>query len=117
MKDMGIVKMSKEWARPLIVNKDTVYFHSDIEEIETKDELTGDIRKEWQAKEIQMTLREFQETLGLDTQKLKDGEINLMQANAEMSLIQAMEMEEVKKENETLKKALAELTAMASMNL
>ena len=33
MKDMGIVQGSPEMAVPLVVGKDTVYVHTDIEEV------------------------------------------------------------------------------------
>lgn len=35
MKDMGIIYMSAAQAKPLIINYDTVYVHTDIEKIET----------------------------------------------------------------------------------
>ena len=38
MKDIGIVQGSAEQALPLVINKDVVYVHTDIKQLETTDE-------------------------------------------------------------------------------
>ena len=70
MKDMGIVKGSKEQAVEVIVGIDTVYEHTDIELVETEDgsEL-------YQYHEIQYTLKEWIGVLGQKNQALQE-EVN-----------------------------------------
>lgn len=56
MKDMGIVHGSAEQAVPLVVGKDTVYVHTDIQELPPDDEYEGGI---WEYHEIQYNLNEY----------------------------------------------------------
>lgn len=57
MKDMGIVNGSKEQAQPLIVGVDTVYVHTDIQEIEVEE--FGDKYTIYQYHEIQYEKDEY----------------------------------------------------------
>ena len=54
MKDMGIVQGSPEMAVPLVVGKDTVYVHTDIEEVPDAE---GNMV--WQYHEIQYDKDEY----------------------------------------------------------
>ncbi len=54
MKDMGIVQGSPEMAIPLIVGKDTVYVHTDIEQVPDAEGNTV-----WQYHEIQYDKDEY----------------------------------------------------------
>ena len=54
MKDIGIVYGSEEQAKPIIVGVDTVYLHTDIEEIEDKNN-----NKVFKYNEIQYDKDEF----------------------------------------------------------
>lgn len=59
MKDVGIVHGSREQAVPLVVGADTVYIHTDIEEVTTTDELTGEARTDFKYHEIQYGKDEY----------------------------------------------------------
>lgn len=62
MKDMGIVLGNEEQAKPIIIGKDTVYVHTDIEKVEGIDEMTGEpIKGLYRYHEIQYTLEEYEE--------------------------------------------------------
>jgi len=56
MKDMGVVQGSAEQAVPLIIGKDTVYVHTDIERIPPDDEREGDL---YQYHEVQYEKDEY----------------------------------------------------------
>lgn len=61
MKDMGIVLGNEEQAKPVIIGKDTVYVHTDIEKVEGIDEMTGEpIEGLYRYHEIQYTLEEYE---------------------------------------------------------
>lgn len=59
MKDMGIVQGSIEQAKPLIVNKDTVYVHTDIAPVAGVDEFGEPIVGLFEYHEIQYELHEY----------------------------------------------------------
>jgi hypothetical protein len=67
MIDVGIVKGSKEQAKELIVGSDTVYVHSDIEQVETDDG-----SEVYQYKEIQYTKDEYIHLLSERNAALED---------------------------------------------
>ena len=54
MIDMGIVQGSPEMAVPLVVGKDTVYVHTDIQQVPDAE---GNVV--WQYREIQYDLHEY----------------------------------------------------------
>ena len=54
MKDMGIVQGSPEMAVPLIVGKDTVYVHTDIQQVQD-----AEGKLVWQYREIQYDKDEY----------------------------------------------------------
>ena len=74
MRDMGIVRGSKEAAVPLVIGKDTVYVHTDIEEIE--EEFDDEKYTTWQYHEIQYTLQEYILMQAEEQKKLKSNLIN-----------------------------------------
>lgn len=55
MKDMGIVQGSAEQAKPLIINKDTVYVHTDITLLPDTEEVKG----MYEYHEVQYELYEY----------------------------------------------------------
>ena len=55
MKDMGIVQGSAEQAKPLIINKDTVYVHTDITLLPDTEEVKG----MYEYHEVQYDLHEY----------------------------------------------------------
>lgn len=59
MKDFGIVRGSAAQAVPLVVGADVVYVHTDIEEITVTDEVTEEVRTEYQYHEIQYEKDEY----------------------------------------------------------
>ena len=62
MIDKGIVLGNEEQAKPIIIGKDTVYIHTDIEKVEGINETTGEpIEGLYQYHEIQYTLEEYEE--------------------------------------------------------
>lgn len=56
MKDMGIVRGSAEQAVPLVVGKDTVYVHTDIQKLPPDDERGGEV---WEYHEVQYDKDEY----------------------------------------------------------
>ena len=59
MKDMGIVYGSAKQAEPLIIGKDKVYVHTDIQEHTIIDPDTGETRTDYAYHEVQYELREY----------------------------------------------------------
>lgn len=48
------------WAVPLTITEDTVYVHTDIEQVLEADEITGEIPDDlWQYHEVQYTIEEY----------------------------------------------------------
>lgn len=60
MKDVGIVQGSEAQAQDIIINKDTVYVHSDIKKVEKKDEKDPDV---WEYHEVQYDKDEYIELI------------------------------------------------------
>lgn len=58
MKDMGIIQGSKEQAVPLIVGKDTVYVHTDIEQV-LKDHEGNSVENLFKFHEVQYDKDEY----------------------------------------------------------
>jgi hypothetical protein len=54
---------SKEASRPIIVDKTTVYVHSNIKEEIITDEITGDTRTEYVYDEVQYTRQEWEQIM------------------------------------------------------
>jgi hypothetical protein len=54
---------SKEASRPIIVDKTTVYVHSNIKEETITDEITGDTRTEYVYDEVQYTRQEWEQIM------------------------------------------------------
>lgn len=71
MIDMGLREGSKEWAVTLTVAKDTVYLHTDIEQV--KDEYGNLIDNLYGYHEIQYTLEEYNKMSKAKKDKLKNG--------------------------------------------
>lgn len=59
MKDIGIVYGTAEQAVPIFIGNDTVYVHSDIEEIDLVDMQNVIIGKQYRYHEIQYELQEY----------------------------------------------------------
>ena len=52
------------WAVPLTITADTVYVHTDIEQVLEVDKMTGEIPEDlWQYHEVQYTLEEYEELM------------------------------------------------------
>ena len=52
------------WAVPLTITEDTVYVHTDIEQVLEVDKVTGEIPEDlWQYHEVQYTLEEYEELM------------------------------------------------------
>lgn len=115
MKKIGIVYGSKEQAKPVIVNIDTVYIHSDIEQVNefpdgtpaegiykyneiqyTKDEYIQLMANK------QNTESEFSTELDLDIQKMK----MIQETESELTTQHDIEILEIKKELEQLKEVI-----------
>jgi hypothetical protein len=54
---------SKQASRPIIVDKTTVYVHSNVKEETITDEITGDTRTEYVYDEIQYTRQEWEQIM------------------------------------------------------
>ena len=60
MKDMGIINCSTAQAIPLIVGKDTVYVHTDIEQVKTDSQGQGKPTENlWKCHEVQYEKDEY----------------------------------------------------------
>lgn len=70
MKDMGIIQGSKEQAVPLIVGKDTVYVHTDIEQV-LKDHEGNSVENLFKFHEVQYGKDEFIEIITEKNQSLE----------------------------------------------
>ena len=69
MKDMGIRTGSTAWAVPVIVTNDTVYVHTDIEQVT---EMNGEpVTDCWQYHEIQYDSKEYIKLIGKENTDLK----------------------------------------------
>jgi len=69
MKDMGIRTGSTAWAVPVIVTNDTIYVHTDIEQVtEVNGEPVADC---WRYHEIQYDSNEYIELIGKENTDLK----------------------------------------------
>lgn len=69
MKDMGIRTGSTAWAVPVIVTNDTVYVHTDIEQVT---EVNGaQVTDCWRYHEIQYDSKEYIELIGKENTDLK----------------------------------------------
>jgi hypothetical protein len=78
MVDMGIRHGSEYWAEPLRVEKDTVYVHTDITQVEDEDG-----NPMWEYHEYQYTLKEYYERLGIDSNNASDSIDALMDTTLE----------------------------------
>lgn len=76
MKNIGIVHGSKESAKPLIVNIDTVYAHTDIKHDIIKDEETGQEYEDWSYNEVQYTKDEYIKKIAMENKALKENDLN-----------------------------------------
>jgi hypothetical protein len=54
---------SKQASRPIIVDKTTVYVHSNVREETITDEITGDTRTEYVYDEVQYTRQEWEQIM------------------------------------------------------
>ena len=69
MKDMGIRTGSTAWAVPVIVTNDTVYVHTDIEQVT---EMNGEpVTDCWRYHEIQYDSKEYIKLIGKENIDLK----------------------------------------------
>lgn len=59
MKIMGLVHGSPEQAKPLVIGTSKVYVHTDIQEVQVKDEVTGETRTEYTYQEVQYEKDEY----------------------------------------------------------
>ena len=79
MKDMGIIQCSKAQAIPLIINKDTVYVHINIEKIET-DEMGNTVNNLYKCNEVQYTKDEYIKLLANRNNELENENLNIQLA-------------------------------------
>lgn len=89
MKDMGIINCSTAQAIPLIVGKDTVYVHTDIEQVKT-DSQGKPTENLWKCHEVQYDKDEYIELMAkknalLETQ-LTDTQIALTEIYENMGV-------------------------------
>ena len=89
MKDMGIINCSTAQAIPLIVGKDTVYVHTDIEQVKT-DSQGKPTENLWKCHEVQYDKDEYIELMSkknalLETQ-LTDTQIALTEIYESMGV-------------------------------
>lgn len=89
MKDMGIINCSTAQAIPLIVGKDTVYVHTDIEQVKT-DSQGKPTENLWKCHEVQYDKDEYIELMAkkntlLETQ-LTDTQIALTEIYESMGV-------------------------------
>ena len=82
MKDMGIVRGSPEMAVPLIIGKDTVYVHTDIEQVPDAE---GDMV--WQYHEIQYDKDEY-----IRLMDEKNAVIKQQLTDTQLALVEVYEM-------------------------
>ena len=82
MKDMGIVQGSPEMAVPLIVGKDTVYVHTDIEQVPDAE---GNMV--WQYHEIQYDKDEY-----IRLMDEKNAVIEQQLTDTQLALVEVYEM-------------------------
>lgn len=76
MKDMGIRQGSSAWAVPVIVTNDTIYVHTDIEQVT---EMNGEpVTDCWRYREVQYDSKEYIEMIGRENVTLK-GQIETTQ--------------------------------------
>lgn len=71
MKDMGVVQGSEAQAKPLIVDKDTVYIHTDIEKVEGKEFNGRKIENLYSYHEIQYGKDEYIQMLAEQNETLE----------------------------------------------
>lgn len=117
MKNIGIVYGSKEQAKPLIVNIDTVYVHSDIERVNQLPDGTP-VDGIYKYNEIQYTKDEYIQLMGdrqqLESELLTELDMNTQETNlkqeieSEMLTEHDIEILEIKKELNKLKEVLKE---------
>lgn len=82
MKDMGIVQGSPEMAVPLVVGKDTVYVHTDIEEVPDAE---GNMV--WQYHEIQYDKDEY-----IHLMSEKNASLEQQLSDTQLALVEVYEM-------------------------
>ena len=82
MKDMGIINCSTAQAIPLIVGKDTVYVHTDIEQVKT-DSQGKPTENLWKCHEVQYDKDEYIELMkeGIKVYKEIRNEIKMVYQN------------------------------------
>lgn len=79
MKDMGTIQCSKAQAKELIINKDTVYVHTNIEKIET-DEMGNTVDNLYSCNEIQYSKDEYIKLLANQNDELENENLNIQLA-------------------------------------
>lgn len=82
MKDMGIVQGSPEMAIPLIVGKDTVYVHTDIQEVPD-----AEGRMVWQYHELQYDKDEY-----IRLMSEKNASLEQQLTDTQLALVEVYEM-------------------------
>lgn len=81
MKDMGIVQGSPEMAVPLVVGKDTVYVHTDIQQVPDAE---GNMV--WQYHEVQYEKDEYIKMLAQKNQSLEEQLTDIVNTVVVMSM-------------------------------
>ncbi|MCD7947014.1 MAG: hypothetical protein LUG13_01785, partial [Oscillospiraceae bacterium] len=87
VKDMGIIGCSKEQAVPLIIGKDTVYVHTDIQEITVDDEFLGTDQVAYQCHEVQYGKDEY-----IQMMAEKNSELESQLTETQLALCDVFEM-------------------------
>lgn len=92
MKDCGIVYGSGAQAKPVIYSGDTVYVHTDIEQVkELNSEPVSDL---WKYHEVQYEIQEWFELIGNENSSLKADLSNTQEQliDTQLALVEVYEM-------------------------
>ncbi len=87
MKDIGTVRGDAEQAVKLVIGKDTVYVHTDIQPVEVTDRATGETRTEYSYHEVQYDKDEYILMMAQQNEKLEE-----QITDTQLALCEAYEM-------------------------
>lgn len=87
MKDVGMVHGDAEQAVKLVVGRDTVYVHTDIQAQEVQDRVTGEKRIEYIYHEVQYDKDEYIKLMAEQNERLED-----QITDTQLALCEAYEM-------------------------
>lgn len=108
MRDLGIVSGDKEQALPLIVGKNTVYVHTDIQKVEV-DNGDGTKHTEWQYHEVQYGKDEYLKKISEEKAELESQTTDLQLALIEVFEDSSTAKDDLNKQVTDLQLALIEV--------